>query len=346
MARTNQTYTHQVVCTLFAVALLCFCSSAVARIVSEQEPNNGFAQANFIACGDTVLCAQGDVNSGDFYSLLVPGGDSTYFRTFPCEIEMNTVVLLYDSSFNLLGLNNNSGPGYYSDLGVFMTQTQMCYLQVVDPGHTFPGDYTLVVTCHNIEAGPHDLCSSARDVTFFPYYDESSTFGCGNEGGTSSPDVYYRLSLATPGDLYIQVCSESFNARVQVLTGCVTGFMDDSDAGECHLGADLLTFGLQAQTYYIMVEGTSLTQQGDFTIEIRPLLAACPEPTNLSIFDVGGLPFLDWTGDPDADYYLIEQAADGQGPYEAITTTTETFWQDPLGYSLTRRFYRVRSICE
>lgn len=323
-----------------------FCSSAFARLVSEHEPNDGFATATPIACGDTVLCAQGDQNSGDFYSLIVPGGDSTYFRTFHCSIDMNTTVLLYDSSQNLIAYNDNGGPGNYSDLGVFLTQNQRCYLQVVDPGHAFPSDYTLTVSCLFPSVGPHDICSSARQINFFPYYDESSTAGCGSEGGIPSPDVFYQLSLATPGDVYIQVCSEFFNSRVQILSGCVTGFMDDSDAGECQQGADLLSFGLQAQTYYIMVEGTSASQFGDFSIEVRPYLAECPPPTNLKIFNAGGFPLLDWDADPDVNLFLIEQAPDGHGPFEALATTPETFWQDPLGFALTRRFYRVRSVCQ
>lgn len=72
-----------------------------------------------------------------------------------------------------------------------------------------------------------------------------------------------------------------FDARVQVLESCVSGFLDDSQTGSCLQGADLPVFGLQAQTYYIMVEGTALNQYGDFSIEILPLLEPCPEPSTL-----------------------------------------------------------------
>ena len=346
MASSNQTHAAKVALILFALSMTIFSSSVLARVVSEQEPNNSFAEANEIECGDTVLCASSLPNQGDFFTLVVPGGDSTYFRTFACENDANTFVLLYDSTYNLLALNDDGGPGTYSSLWVFFPQERRCYLQVVDSHNNPPGDYSLSVTCQFVGAGLHDLCSSARQVTFFPYYDESSTYGCGSEAGTAAPDVYYQLTLATPGDLFIQVCSEFFDARVQVLESCVSGFLDDSQTGSCLQGADLPVFGLQAQTYYIMVEGTALNQYGDFSIEILPLLEPCPEPSTLKIFDVGGLPFLDWEGVPEADYYLIEQATNGQGPYEAVATTTETFWQDPIGFSLSRRFYRIRSICE
>lgn len=331
----------------FLILTCVLMSAAVhARIVSEQEPNNGFAQANLIECGDTVLCAHLDISDGDFFRLFVPGGDSIYFRTFSCGTNENTVILLYDSTYALLGINDDSGPGEFSALGAFLPFNQLCYLQVVDPSGSSTGGYTLTVECMTLQSGPHDLCSAARPVTFFPYYDESSTFGAGSEIGTASPDVFYQLSLATPGDVFIRVCSDGFNARVQLILFCVGGLMDDSFEGNCEQGADLSVFGLQAQTYYIYVEGTAANQSGEFSIEIIPLLQNCPAPQNLIIFSVGGFPFLDWPEVPEADYFLIEQANGGEGPFEALATTTESFWQDPLGFALTRRFYRVRSICE
>lgn len=330
----------------FGILLLIWFASAQARIVSESEPNDGFAEADSIACADTVECAHLDSMSGDFFRLVVPGGDSVYFRTLPCVGDENTVILLYDSTFALLGINDNSGPGLFSTLGVFLQVNQLCYVQVVDPTRSSTGPYTLIVECVAFEYSSNGLCSNARPVTFFPYYDEGSTFGAGNEVGTPSPDVYYELTLATPGDVFVRVCSDAFDSRVQMITHCVGGLMDDASEGECQLGADLFLFGLSAQTYYIMVEGTTASQFGDFTIEISPVLQPCSVPLELLLFTVGELPFLDWLDVPEADYYLIEQASSGEGPFEALAVTNESFWQDPTGYILAKRFYRVRSICE
>lgn len=331
---------------LFLFLLVCY-ATADARIVHESEPNDHFTTADQIACDDTVECAHLDISEGDFYRLTVPGGDSVYFRTLPCEgSNEDTYILLYDSTYSLIAYNDDSGPQEFSTLGVFLPFNQLCYVQVVDPAGNSTGGYNLVVQCQFVPSGPNDYCSNARQVTFWPYYDEGSTFGAGHEIGTPAPDVFYQFTLATPGDIFVQVCSEAFNARVQVLLACGSGLMDDADTGECGLGADLYSYQLQAQTYYLLVEGTTANQFGEFSISIEPLLQPCPEPTELKIFDVGGFPFLDWIDVAEADFYLIEQAPNGQGPFESLDLTTESFWQDPLGFSLTRRFYRVRAICE
>ncbi len=291
---------------LIIAALLLTFSLAGARIISETEPNDDFQHPNQLECGDTVLCASLDAQGADFFRFTMYAGDSLYFRTFACENNENTVILLYDSLFNFLLLNHDSGPQEFSTISYFSLVTQTAYLQVTELPTPPNGTYNLTYECMHQTAGPHDLCSQARPVSFFPYYDEGTTFGAASEGGTSAPDVYYRLSLATPADIFVRICSEFFDARVQILTGCVTGFMDDAAEGECQLGADLYSFALQAQEYYIMVEGTSLNQVGDFTIEVYPVLQECPPVPWLTIFTVAGRPFLDWTAVPEADYYLIE----------------------------------------
>ncbi|MCB9357418.1 MAG: hypothetical protein H6505_02505 [Calditrichaeota bacterium] len=326
--------------------LLILAISSNASILSESEPNNTFAQANFMQCGDTVLCAHLDGHATDFFRFLLPAGDSVYIRTFSCGDDEDTFIVLYDSLFNLLAVDDNSGPGAFSTIAVFPTVTQMCYLQLFDPTGQSTGPYSLTLECTHVQSGPHDLCANARPITFFPYYDESTTFGAGSEGGTAAPDVFYRLSLATPADIFIQVCSEFFDARVQILLQCVSGYMDDASDGSCMQGADLYSYQLEARDYLIIVEGTSATQYGEFSIEVNPVFAECPAPDSLILFTVGDMPFLDWPDVPDASYYLIEGALSGEGPFEAITTTTQSFWQDNTGYAVPRRFYHVRSICQ
>ena len=122
--------------------------------------------------------------------------------------------------------------------------------------------------------------------------------------------------------------------------------MDDASEGICQLGADLGLYGMQAGTYWLLVEGTAANQFGEFTIEVFPILQECPVPQQLMIFNVGGAPFLDWLDVPEADYYAIEQSQLSEGPYEILAITTDSFWQDPIGYGLTKRFYRVRAVCE
>ncbi len=330
---------------LRAFLFLLLCSTALARIVSESEPNDFFDDANDIECGDTVQCANLGLLQPDFYRLVIPGGDSVYITSFPCQADVNTTIVLYDSLYQLLGIDLDSGLGSYASLGWFAQFNQTCYLQVFctqGPG----GDYSLTVTCETQNNSGHALCSTARPVTFWPYYDESSTLGAGNEMGTAAPDVYYTFSPPTSGDFLVQVCSAAFDSRVQLFGFCTGELMDDASDGTCQFGADLYLFGLTTRTYFIVVEGMSASQFGEFTIEINPILQECPAPLELVLFTVGGLPFLDWQTVPEADYYLIEQSSSAAGPFEALATTTESFWQDNLGFALATRFYRVRSICQ
>jgi len=330
---------------LFAILLL-LVALARANQVTETEPNGTFQQANLIACGDTVLCAHLDGTGADFFRFLMPAGDSVYLRTLPCETQEATSIVLYDSAMQFIQVDVNDGPQEFSLIGYFSTYAQFCYVQVLNHTGDSYGSYNFVVDCLTQSVGLHDLCSSARPVTFFPYYDESSTAGCGSEGGTAAPDVFYRLSLATPGDVFIQVCSEFFDARVQILTQCVSGYMDDSFEGACQLGADLYSFGLLAQDYYIIVEGTSLTQAGDFSIEVSPVLQECPPVAWLVLGVVANQPFLDWPEVPEADNYVIEAALSANGPFEAQAISSVSYWADPLGFTFPQRFYHVRALCQ
>ncbi|MBK6765274.1 MAG: hypothetical protein IPG71_02855 [bacterium] len=329
-----------------AALLLWLCSLAYADIVSESEPNNSFAQANLISCGDTVQCAHLDGVGPDFFRFAMPAGDSVYLRTLLCETQESTIIVLYDSAQQFITMDINNGPQEFSVIGYYSTYPQYCYVQILSRfGNSF-NTYNFVVDCLDQIVGLHDVCSTARPVTFFPYYDESTTAGCGSEGGTAAPDVYYGLSLATPGDVFIQICSEFFDARVQILTQCVSGYMDDASEGTCQLGADLYSFGLLPQDYYIMVEGTSLLQAGAFSIEVAPVLQECPPVPWLVLGIVANEPFLEWPEVPEADSYLIEAALSANGPFEALAVTSQSFWQDPVGFALPQRFYHVRALCQ
>jgi len=333
---------HYVVAVMLTIGLF---TNVYARIISETEPNDSFASATVIECGDTVQCADLALLQSDFYRMNVPGGDSVYFTTFPCQTDVNTTIILYDSLYQLIDLNLDSGVGSYSMLGVFAQFNQTCYLQVFMTQGT-PGDYSLSFVCQTQSNSGHATCAEARPVTFWPYYNESTTLGAGNEMGTPAPDVYYTFTPPTAGDFLVRVCSGSFDSRAQLFGFCTGDLMDDASDGTCQLGADLYLFGLTTRTYFLVVEGTSANQFGEFTLEIDAVFQECPVPQNLLLFTVAGLPFLDWQDVPEADYYLVEQSTSALGPYEALATTTQTFWQDNTGYALNARFYRVRSVCQ
>lgn len=73
---------------LRAFLFLLLCSTALARIVHESEPNDFFDDANDIECGDTVQCANLGLLQPDFYRLVIPGGHSVYITSFPCQADV------------------------------------------------------------------------------------------------------------------------------------------------------------------------------------------------------------------------------------------------------------------
>jgi hypothetical protein len=318
---------------------------AHSAIVFESEPNNGFALADQLQCGDTVQCAGLDaLGGGDFFRFYLPPGDSIYLTTFACGTACNTAICLYDAAFHLLATDDNGGDGDFSRVGYFCVTAGEYFAQVIRAAGD-DGGYCFALSCLSHPPGDHDLCAAARDVTFLPYYDEGTTTGAGSEAGTAAPDVFYHFSMPYQGNVLVQVCSEFFDSRVQLLSHCVGGFGDDSDAGTCQEGADLTLFALQAGDYYLLVEGTSAPQYGDYSIEVSFALPPCPTVEGLVLGRVGGMPFLDWPTYTEADYYLVEQAASVDGPFEGLAIAYDSYYTDSTGFLTQKRFYQVRAIC-
>ncbi|MCC6475968.1 hypothetical protein IT157_02845 [bacterium] len=332
--------------SLVIAVLLVIASVVRPAIVFESESNNDFALADVIQCGDTVQCAGLDaMGSGDFYRFALPPGDSTYLTTFACGASCNTFICLYDASFNLLSADDNGGVGEFSRIGYFCQTASDYYAQVFRAGGG-DGSYSLSLDCISREVGDHDLCSSARDVSFLPYYDEGTTTGALSEAGTAAGDVFYHFSRPYQGNVLVQICSEFFDSRVQLLTHCVGGFGDDSDMGTCQLGADLTLFALQEGDYFLLVEGTSAPQMGDYSIEVSFAVPPCPTVAGLVLGRVGGLPFLDWPTYSEADYYFVEQSTNVDGPFEGLAISYDSYYTDSTGFLQQKRFYQVRAICQ
>lgn len=332
--------------SLVIAVLLVIASVTRPAIVFESELNNEFAQADVIQCDDTVQCAELDAaGSADFFRFNLPPGDSVYFTTFACGLPCNTVLCLYDAAFNLIDTDDDGGEGGFSRLGYFCIASGAYYAQIFRSAGG-DGSYSFSLDCISREVGDHDLCSSARDVSFLPYYDEGTTTGASSEAGTAAGDVFYHFSMPYQGNVLVQVCSEFFDSRVQLLTHCVGGFGDDSDMGTCQMGADLTLFALQEGDYYLLIEGTSALQAGDYSIEVSLALPPCPTVDGLVLGRVGGLPFLDWPTFSEADYYLVEQSANVDGPFEGLAIAFDSYYADSTGLLQQKRFYQVRAICQ
>jgi hypothetical protein len=342
---------------MFSVILLCgilfLPPLAAPAIVSETEPNNDLQHTNLIQPGDTVYCANLPHGDVDHYRFLAPGGDSLYLRTFPCNgSRTNTWICLFDDNLNIIAADDESGPMQFSVVGVWIPHTAYYRLRVMrgDTHTDADSTYSLFVDCRTPVSEAYDFCETARVIHELPYYDEGDTYGKANNIGTPAPDVFYRFTQPVTSDVLLEVCSEFWDSRVQIIGRCMGDYGDDESEG-C-LGADgngrgatLISYRLPPDDYYVVVEGMSALDFGEFSLEIQPHFPDCPTPQNLVIARIGGQPVLDWMDVPEAEYYLILQAPSLDAPFEHLGVSFVSFYQDPAGFTADQRFYQVITVC-
>ncbi len=314
-------------------------------LVTENEPNDTFAQANPVQCGDTVFCARlATVTDADNFRFSAIAGDSLYLTTFACSGLTNTFLVLYDQHDSVLAVNDNDGPNDFSSIRWAVTETAEYIARVICGGAAPDSTYSLHINCPHPAPEDYDLCETARTIPALPYYDEGSTSGATNQFGTLAPDVFYRFDNPITRSLHVIVCSDLFDARVQMLGYCIGGEGDDESQG-CNLGADLFTFNLPPGPHTIMVEGTAANQIGDFSLEITAQPTECPTPFPVVIARVGGYPFLDWPQLEGPSYYIVWQSSTMNSEYEHLGTTVFTYFTDSTGFVTPRRFYYVTAVC-
>ncbi len=335
----------------FLLVLLCgFLSGAALPLFGETteiEPNNDLSQPNQILCGDTIHCANLPLGDLDHYRFLVPGGDSLYCRTFPCgDDDTDTYITLFSDDIQIIAFDDDTGPMDYSMIAVWVSQTAYYRLRVMRGDQAVNADstYSLFVNSRTPVSEEYDYCETARVVLSMPYFDEGDTFGKADNIGTDAPDVFYRFHQPVQSDIFLEVCSEFFNARVQILGYCMGNYLDDASEG-CFDGATLITYALPPGDYYVLVEGVSLLDVGEYSLEISPYYPDCPDPTFLIVFPVGGQPALDWQDVPLASYYLILQSHFPDGPFEHLDVSPISYYVDPAGFAADQRFYQVVTVC-
>jgi len=314
--------------------------------LTESEPNNDIASANPISCGDTVLCAQlappNDIDHFRFWAAIT---DSIVVFTVPCSgSQTNTLMVLYDPQDSIIAVNDDGGEGYYSMIQCVAAVSGEYTVRVILNNPTTDSTYSLGVICPAYEPENYDHCDAPRSVGAFPYSDSGTTLGMTNDCGTAAPDVFYKLHNPAESDLLITVCSDHFDARVQIMDGCCSGFGDDASEG-CNLGAVLPLYDLPEGYYSLLVEGTAAGESGNFTLEVTAQLPDCPPPGPVVLMTIGGLPFLDWPEVSGPSYYVVWQCNSVDGEYEHLATTFLTYYQDSTGYVGSRRFYHVTSVC-
>ena len=251
---------------------------------------------------------------------------------------------LRDAIDSLLAGNDNGGAATFSQIRYAITRTAEYVTRVIQYTPSPDSTYDLIISCPHPPPEDYDLCETARVIPGLPYYNEGSTQGQTNQGGTPAPDVFYSFYNPVTGNYTIIVCSDLFDARVQILGRCVGDYWDDANEG-CNLGALLNTYNLAPGQYWIMVEGTTANEIGNFSIEVTAQLPECPPPESVTLSTVGGYPFLDWQELSGPYYYIVWQSNTSNGAFEHLGTTFVTYFIDSTGYSNARRFYQVTSVC-
>jgi hypothetical protein len=328
-----------------------FCVIAVTLAArayeTEHEPNNTLLQANALQCTDTVVCGVlTPVNDADYFSVHVFEGDSIVTMTMACSgSSTDTHLMLFDDQNSVCASDEDSGPELFSMIRYAAVRSGTYKIRVMRTPTSRDSTYNLIVQCPRWLPEAYDSCTSARVITALPYYDEGTTFGAHQENcGTPSPDVFYKFHNPAESEVYITVCSDLFDAHLQIWGRCCGDPGDDSEDG-CGRGAALHLFRLPVGDYWIMVEGTTAAQQGNFSIEVTAHLSDCAKPDSIVLANIGGYPMLDWHELTGPTFYIVWIANYCQGPWEHLGTTTETFYIDSTGFVGSRKFYQVTSVC-
>lgn len=320
---------------------------ALANLVTEHEPNDNLSQANAVQCGDTIVCGQLEsVRDVDNFRFFIYQDDSIVAAAFPCDgrILTNTFMVLFNDQDSVVAVDDNNGPQEFSMIRYLARTSGFYTIRIMRHYVSNDSVYSLSLTCPVHLSEAYDYCATPRIIPAFPYYDEGTTLGMTSQCGSAAPDVFYKFNNPIESNLFITVCTEVFNARVQILGRCCLDFYDDADAG-CGLGAALISFSLPPGDYFILVEGTAANQAGNFSLDVNAEMPGCPPPAPVTISSVGGYPFLDWPEFSGPSYYVVWFANNPTGPFDHLGITFYSFYVDSLGYTGSHRFYQVTSVC-
>jgi hypothetical protein len=244
--------------------------------VNESEPNDSFATANPISCGDI------------YHAEITPAGDNDYIVfttsdvssiTFATDAEGaspvgDTVIYLYDASFNQVGYDDDGGPGTYSLITLANAPAGTYYGQIYGYS-THVGTYKALVTC---EAPPeNDTCAGAFEIPCGTFDLAGTTVGAVNDysplyGGctgytAAGPDLVYTFTILA-GTVFTATYTSTADGSFYIITDC------SDPANSCVVGADgtftgepetIDSFEFTAPgTYYLILD--SYGAAGDWTL--------------------------------------------------------------------------------
>jgi hypothetical protein len=106
--------------------------------------------------------------------------------------------------------------------------------------------------------------------------DSASAGSC---GGADAPEAVFKIELTASSDLFVTTHGTGFNTVVYLRrAGCCGDEVDCNDDADGRATSVLAERGLAAGTYYIIVDGASADDAGDFTLDIY----ATPASTNVA----------------------------------------------------------------
>jgi len=253
------------------------------------SPVNGLLEATVTGAFDTMIYARTacDADAAAYSDLACAGSvDGNGVEKLTAPIAANTpIYLIVDSEVS-------TGSGVF-ELGV-VVKPSVCGNGVIEGGeqcddsNVAPGD-GCSAACALEPATGHDTCANADTITLTPgpggTYAASIASGTTNLGhhqtftGCSStgPDAIFELVAPIDGVLTAEVPVAGFNVSLGARSTCIDSTTASaplvcSNASSDH-GLEEISFSVvQGQTYYLIVDGTSATELGPFTmlVNVRP----------------------------------------------------------------------------
>ncbi len=146
------------------------------------------------------------------------------------------------------------------------------------------GNYVLNAAIEQPPAPPpNDTCSTAvrLPASDSPLTRTGTTLGAGNYSagcaGAAGPDVWYTFTLPDSALVYLDTLDgESWNSVLDVRSGwCAATRSLACAAGACGTGRSQWVGRLDAGMYYVLVDGRTIADAGDFVLRIQAIAGGC-----------------------------------------------------------------------
>jgi len=272
--------------------------SPVTGDTSQAANDFSSALSCFKAVGSTGL---------DVVYAFTPPGDDSYDITVTPQSGFDVVAYMLDScadgqATSCVGGADNGASGTPERLRASLTAAHGPYYIVVD-GYSATAKGTFTIDVEPTPPPPaNDSCGGnipalaignpVTGDTTDAADDFSSTSSCFSSYGSGAPDLVYAFTPLSDGPYDITVTPQSgYNTVLYVLGstcsgGAASACVGGSNSGSSTGSADKLRVNLTAADgpYYVVVDGSSSTQKGTFTLDVEPTPAGdiCSAPLPLT----------------------------------------------------------------